>query len=139
MPWWCAEPRQSTADLHDEHTRSRKKPSLRAKDINLHPEGKQSLRAFAAEKAPVGFNEMNAVAVYYLQETLALDAIEPGHVLTAFHECGWRVPADPDNALRKTASTKKWLDTSDMKAIRLTFTGRNLVQHDLPRNGTNSA
>jgi hypothetical protein len=34
---------------------------------------------------------------------------------------------------------KKWLDTSDRKAIRLTFSGRNLVQHDLPRNAKNSA
>ena len=119
--------------------RNRKKPTLRAKDINLHPEGTQSLRDFAAQKAPAGSHEMHAVAVYYLQEVLGLDAIDVGHVLAAFNECGWRIPANPDNAVSKTASMKKWLDTSDRKAIRLTFAGRNLVQHDLPRSAKNSA
>ena len=54
--------------------RNRKKPTLRAKDINLHPEGMQSVRDFAAQKAPANSHEMNAVAVCYLQEVLELDA-----------------------------------------------------------------
>jgi hypothetical protein len=119
--------------------RNRKKPSLRALDIDLYPEGKPSLRDFAAQKTPSGHFEMNVAAVYYLQEVLGLEAVEAGHVLTAFNECGWRVPADPVNSLNKTASAKKWLDTSDMRAIRLTFSGRNLVQHDLPKSAKNSA
>jgi hypothetical protein len=114
--------------------RGRKKPAApRAKDINFRPEGKQSLRDFAAEKTPASFAEMNLVVVYYLEEVLAIPAIEAGHVLAAYTECGWRVPTDPVNALIVTASRKKWLDTSDMKAIHLTFQGRNTVQHDMPR------
>jgi hypothetical protein len=119
--------------------RSRKKPALRALDIDLHPEGKISVREFAAQKAPSGNFEMNVAAVFYLQEILGLVAIEAGHVLTVFNECGWRVPSDPVNSLNKTASVKKWLDTSDMKAIRLTFSGRNHVQLDLPKSAKNSA
>ena len=134
-----AVPPASTSQPTNARRRNRKKPPLRAKDINLHPEDKQSLREFAAVKSPAGFNEMNAVAVYYLQVVLGLDVIEAGHVLAAYHECGWRVPADPENALMKTASARKWLDTSDMKAIRLTFVGRNVIEHDMPRNAKNSA
>jgi hypothetical protein len=119
--------------------RNRKKSSLRALDIDLHPEGKISVRDFAAQKSPSGHFEMNVAAVYYLQEILGLSAIETGHVLAVFNECGWRVPSDPVNSLNKTASAKKWLDTSDTKAIRLTFSGRNHVQLDLPRSAQNSA
>ena len=119
--------------------RARKSSALRPKDIDFRPEGKQSLRDFATEKAPNGSHEMNAVAIAYLQEVLEFDAIEAGHVLAAFIECEWRIPANPENALAKTASMKKWIDTSDMKAIRLTHPGRNLVRYDLPRATKKSA
>ena len=110
-----------------------KKALLRAKDINFRPEGKTSLQQFAADKAPADMNEKNVVAVYYLEEILSIPGIEPGHVLAAFIECGWPLPADPENSLRKTASVKKWLNTGDSKAIHLTFPGRNTVEHDMPR------
>lgn len=110
-----------------------KKSWTRAKDINFRPEGKQSLRDFAAEKVPTTNFEKNAVAVYYLQEILAVDAIEVSHVLAAYTECGWRSPTDPENSLTVTASRKSWLDTSDLKAIVVTHSGRNTVQFDLPR------
>jgi hypothetical protein len=134
-----ASPGSSGGPFASGRRRNRKKATLRAKDINLYPEGMQSVRDFAAQKAPAGSHEMHAVAVYYLQEVLGLNAIEVGHVLAVFNECGWRVPSDPENAVSKTACMKKWLDTSDRKAIRLTFSGRNLIQHDLPRNARNSA
>ena len=73
------------------------------------------------------------VAVYYLQEILGIDAIEVSHVLAAYTECEWRTPATPDNSLIVTACRKSWLDTSDLKAIKITYPGRNTVQFDLPR------
>jgi hypothetical protein len=103
-------------------------------DINFRPEGKPSLREFAKDKAPANLHERNAVAVYYLEEILGIAAIHVGHVLAAYAECEWRYPAKPDNSLQITASTRNWLVTSDMKAIRLTHQGRNLVRFDLPRS-----
>jgi hypothetical protein len=47
-----------------------KKSWSRAKDINFRPEGKPSLRDFAAEKDPASNHEKNVVAVYYLEEVL---------------------------------------------------------------------
>lgn len=114
-------------------SRPRKKTALRPIDIDFRPEGKPSLREFAADKAPADNNEKNAVAIYYLTEILGMDAVEGGHVLAAYIECEWKIPADPADAIVKTAHRRKWLDSSSLRAIKLTFTGRNLVRHDLPR------
>ena len=59
-------------------------------------------------------------------------SIEVGHVVAAYDESGWRSPIDPDNSLRKTSCQKRWLDTSDMKAIKVLIAGRNVIQHDMP-------
>jgi hypothetical protein len=115
------------------------KKSWRARDINFRPEGKPSLREFEAEKKPKSFPERNAVAVYYLAETLGVTAIDAGHVLAAYTECEWRVPADIENCLMVTSSRKDWLNTSDMKAISLTNKGRNLVLFDLPSSSKKPA
>jgi hypothetical protein len=108
------------------------KKSWRARDLNFRPEGKPSLREVDAEKKPKNLNERNAVAVYYLEDILAIAGIDAGHVLAAYAECEWRVPADMENCLMVTSCRKDWLNTSDMKAIRLTNKGRNLVLFDLP-------
>ncbi len=109
-----------------------KKSFPRVKDINFRPEGKVSLRDFVTQKAPTNNHEKNLVFVYYLEEHLEITAIEVGHVLAAYDEMGWKSPAIPDNSLMVTASQKRWLDTSDMKAIRTTHGGRNTVQYDMP-------
>jgi hypothetical protein len=117
----------------------RKKSSTGPLDVDFHPDGKQSLRDFVAAKAPANNFEMNTVVVYYLQEVLGETAIETGHVVAGYIDCGWRLPANPDNALSVTASRTKWLNTQDRKAIRLTNQGRNLVAIDLPRKSKKSA
>lgn len=110
-----------------------KKSTPRAEDINLRPDGSQSLGEFVEEKKPGNLRERDAVAVFYLKEILGIEAIGVGHVLAAYMECGWRLPRNLENSLSVTASRTKWLNTSDMKAITLTNSGRNLVQLDLPR------
>lgn len=109
-----------------------KKTYPRAKDINFRPDGKISLRDFAAEKQPTNFHEKNLVIVYYLEEFLEISSVEVGHVLAAYDECSWKSPSIPDNSLMVTSSQRRWLDTSDMKAIRTTHGGRNAVTYDMP-------
>ncbi|HET7388183.1 MAG TPA: hypothetical protein VFJ19_16130 [Nocardioidaceae bacterium] len=109
-----------------------KKTYPRVKDINFRPEGKASLRDFWAQKEPSNNHEKNLVIVYYLEEFLEVAAIEVGHVLAGYDEVGKKSPAIPDNSLMVTASQKRWLDTSDMKAVRTTHGGRNTIQYDMP-------
>lgn len=111
-----------------------KRTFVRVKDINFRPDGKISLRDFWAQKAPANNHEKNLVIVYYLEEFLEVTAIEVGHVLAGYDEAGVKSPAIPDNSLMVTASQKRWLDTSDMKAIKTTHAGRNTVQYDMPLN-----
>lgn len=109
-----------------------KKSFSRVKDINFRPEGKVSLRDFSAEKSPSNFHEKNLVVVSYLEEFLEIEAIEVGHILAAYDECGWKSASDPENSIAVTASRKNWLDTSDRKAVKTTHSGRNAVQYDMP-------
>ena len=109
-----------------------KRSFARVKDINFRPEGKVSLRDFWAEKKPTNNHEKNLVIVYYLEEYLDVTAIGVGHVLAAYDEVGVKSPAIPDNSLMVTASQKSWLDTSDMKAVKTTHSGRNTIQYDMP-------
>lgn len=116
-------------------TRRRRKPPKGVsaeKDINFRPSDQESLRDFAAAKAPTTNHERNLIAVYYMEQTLGLTDIGAGHVLAAYRECQWREPGAPDNSLQVTASTKSWIDTRDMKAVRTTPGGRNAVEHDMP-------
>jgi hypothetical protein len=111
-----------------------KKSWSAAKDINFRPEDKQSLRDFVAEKQPGNLHEKNLVTVFYLEDVLGFASVDVGHVLAAYHECEWKPAADPENCLQVTASAKKWLDTRDMKAIRVTYPGRNRLRFDMPVN-----
>jgi hypothetical protein len=109
-----------------------KKSWPRVKDLDFRPKGKQPLREFVAGKQPGSFYEKNLVAVAYLEEVLAIPAVGVGEVLAAYDECGWKPPTDPQNSLHQTSSHRKWLDTADMKAIRLTHRGRSMIQYDMP-------
>jgi len=102
------------------------------RDINFRPQGQQSLRDFVAEKKPTNNDERNLVAVYYLERILGAPSIGAGHVLAAYKDCSWREPSSPTNSLAVTASSKAWLDTRNMGAIRTTVGGRNTVEHDMP-------
>lgn len=130
------QPETTTDSEHAKPKRPRttaaKRTYARVKDINFRPENKISLRDFVAQKAPTNQDEKNLVFVFYLEEHLEISGIEVGHVLSAYDEMGMKPPGIPDNSLMVTASRKRWLDTSDMKAIRTTHSGRNVVQHDMP-------
>lgn len=102
------------------------------RDIDFRLEGKQSFRDFVAEKKPKSNDERNVVAVYYLERVLEVPSITAGHVLAAYKERGWREPTAPANSLQVTASTKNWLNTANMAAVRTTPGGRNVVEHDMP-------
>jgi len=102
------------------------------KDLNLRPKGKKPFADFIAEKQPSDNQEKCTVAVYYLKHELDQKTVDANHVFTCYKSATWRVPADLENALSLTAHRKGWLDTSDMKDIKLTTHGENLVEHDLP-------
>ena len=106
-------------------------PTVR-KDLDLRPKGKTSLRGFAESKKPNNNDDKNVVSVYYLRLIADINTISIDHVFTCYREMGWREPTDLANSLATTASKKGFLDTSKGEDIKLTPTGRNHVEHDLP-------
>jgi hypothetical protein len=100
-------------------------------DLDFVPAGKKALKKFFAEKEPRSDMEQVLVLVHYMQHTMALPAIGPGHILTAFKEVGKPVPVDLRGTVRNMRNQKVWLNFADLEAIRTTTQGDNLVEHEL--------
>jgi hypothetical protein len=99
--------------------------------LNFAPDGHPSLEAFSTGKAPAGLDQRNLAAVYYLTEHMGLTA-DVNNVLAVFQAAKWECAAQPDVALRKTASVTGWIDTSDSKDIKLLWAGRNFLESKMP-------
>ncbi|HVT95302.1 MAG TPA: hypothetical protein VHD76_20795 [Bryobacteraceae bacterium] len=101
------------------------------KSLNLNPSGKESAVKFATDKSPTTVLLKCVVAVYYLRETIGMAKVTTEAVFTFFKHVNWPVPADLRNTLQQ-AGTSGWLDTADMQDIKLTSSGENVVEHQLP-------
>jgi hypothetical protein len=121
---------------HSTSARVRKKkaaPSLQPiRDLDFWPADAQSLSDLVAERQPTSIDHKNALVVYWFQEISNLSEFGASHVLSAYKAMKWREPNDLVNALQQTASRTHWINTSDMKALKITPGVRNLVNHELP-------
>jgi hypothetical protein len=71
--------------------------------------------------------------VYYLSEILGVEKVSVDYIGTVFRLIrDWKEPTNLSGGLRMASSRKGTLDTSDYDDIKLTPTGRNFVEHDLP-------
>lgn len=113
-------------------SKSKPSPSI-VKDLNLKPSGKKSFADFVNEKSPSFNTERCVVCAYYIINELKQGPVSVNHVYTCFKSMGWRLPGNLENTLYWTASQKGWLDTADMSDIKVTISGDNLIEHDLPR------
>jgi hypothetical protein len=103
------------------------------KDLDLHPEGKQSFEAFVEEKKPSSNEDKYVIIVYYLKEIAGTPAVTIHQVGTVFRLMkSWKVPINVNSGLRVVSHRKGTFDTEDMEDIKLTPGGHNLVEHDLP-------
>jgi hypothetical protein len=121
---------------HPTPARARKKkvaPNLQpSRDLDFWPAGAQSLSDLVAEKQPTTNDQKSALVVYWFEEISNLSEFGASHVLSAYKAMKWREPTDLVGSLRVTASRTHWINTSDMKALKITPGGRNLVNHELP-------
>lgn len=102
------------------------------KDLDLYPSGKISAKDFVTEKKPTNHKQKCVVALYYLLNFLNLETVSIDHIYTFFKSCNWKLPTDLPNMMSQAGSAG-WLDTSNLKDIRLTPMGENLITHDLPK------
>lgn len=138
---YYSEPEEESVQEQPASTRNvqrispKKKPQVytHVKDLNLHPEGKQTLREFFASKKPSDQQQKLTVIVYYLCRILEISDISPNHVYTGLKDVGARVPPDIAQILRNTAQRKGWIDSSNAASLKTTTGGDNFVEYDLPK------
>jgi hypothetical protein len=107
-------------------------------DINFVPNGKQSLKAFFAAKAPDSDMDQILVLCHFLRHTVQCDQIGPGHILSGFKHVGKPVPKDLKKTIRNMKDKKAWLNFTDIENIGLTTEGDNRVEYELG-NGSGDA
>lgn len=104
------------------------------KDLDLNPKDKKSFQDFIAEKNPSSNEDKYPVIVYYLESILELHPITINHIFSVFRFYkAWKEPINLKGGLKTASSRKGTIDTTDMYDIKMTPTGRNFVEHDLPR------
>lgn len=103
------------------------------KDLDLNPKGKPSFEDFIKEKDPKSNEDRYPVIVYYLSEILEFEKVTIGHIGAAFRLTKtWKEPTNLSGGLYAASSRKGTIDTKDLDDIKITPTGRNFVEHDLP-------
>ncbi len=122
--------KKSSKKSGNKASRSKKKSFSMVKDLNLKPNGKDSLNDFVANKNPTTMTGRITVAVYYLAQTIGVEQVSVDHIYTCFKWMGWKLPAQFVNMIHQ-AGAKGWLETSDRENIMLTTLGENLVEHEL--------
>lgn len=120
-------------DTTNNNKPKRKPPTYQfVKDLDLRPQGKQSLREFFAEKKASDQQKQFAVILYYLTDVLGLKNVGANHMYHGFNDVDKKSPLDILQSARLTAKRKGWVDSSDGNNLRMTTNGQNFVRHDLP-------
>ena len=102
------------------------------KELNLHPAEKKSALDFVAEKQPTNAKQKCIVALHYLLNTLELEKAGIDHIYTFFKGVNWPIPENFANTLHQ-AGSQGWLDTKDSTDYKITSSGENEVEHNLPK------
>lgn len=101
-------------------------------DDSLYPEGKPSVKSFVEQKSPKTQGERLVVLVYFMEVIAGVKGISLSHVYTALKTIGFKPPASLRERLKDEKSRANRIETSDSNDIRMTRTGRDFVEHDLP-------
>lgn len=101
------------------------------RSLNLRPEGKESLKDFAAKYQFDSTPKQIVVIVYYLKEILNLSNINGNHIYSGLEELDIRTPKSLYQIIANTKNRDGWLDYDNMEDIRLSMQGRNAIKHDL--------
>lgn len=104
-----------------------------AKDLNLHPPKKKSLKEFYAEFDAKSNYVNNLLFVYYITKVLGNAECGLSHIYTCYKELGLRVPTALYQSLKDTEKDKGWIDTKDMNKVLVPTKGENAISHDLKR------
>jgi hypothetical protein len=115
-------------------TRRDRTPVL-VKDLDLATKGSRvGLKDFVKRyRKLTNALDLNTLFVYYLARVGEVRPITMDHVYTCYKHAGARAPKVLTQSLSDTSRKKGTVDTASLDDIKLTTTGENWVEHDLPK------
>jgi hypothetical protein len=99
-------------------------------DLDLIPNGKESLKDFFAKYKVNNNFERNIVILYYLKRKLELENVGVNHIYTCYKHLSLKVPL-LGQSLRDTKNRKGWIDTSNSDDLKVTREGENFIDHEI--------
>ncbi|HKJ33081.1 MAG TPA: hypothetical protein VKA34_14690 [Balneolales bacterium] len=119
------------------HSKKRKKSSSNSiksysliTDLNLVPNGNESLQDFFSKYNATNNFERNVVILYYLKRILNLDNIGINHIYTCYKHLSLKVPL-LGQSLRDTKNRKGWIDTANSDNLKVAVAGENFIEHEI--------
>lgn len=104
------------------------------RNLNLRPEGKQSLKEYFETFNVNATPERILLIVYYLKEILQLENVHTDHIYTSFDKLNIRVPKSLYQLISDTKNKSGWLEFDTMENIGLSIQGRNAIKYDLSKS-----
>ena len=101
-------------------------------DLNLRPDGKTSLKDFAAKYDIKTAEELTLLMVYYLKEELK-ETVTVNHIFTCFNELNKKIPQHFKQTLTNCKNNKNWIDVDNWNDIKYTVPGMNHMKHDIKK------
>lgn len=107
------------------------KPQL-VKDLNLSPQGKQSLKDFYKSFKKLSRNEKFLVYVVYLKDVLKLEQVTADHIFTCMKEVGDKTPATLKQIISNAKAKTGWFQS---KSGNITYTdaGKKYYESELKK------
>ena len=103
---------------------SKFKQSLNKVDEVLQiPNVKEELKALEKETKPSTSYDYNLLLVHFLSNIKGMSGITKDHIYTCLDMLGGKIPANLYQSVHDTGKTKGWLDTTDMKDLKVTQAG----------------
>lgn len=108
-------------------------PSL-VKDLDLSAkDGKPRLKDFYNTYKASPNLMKNLIFCYYLHHIKGIQPISTNHVFTCYRAIGVKTPKALEQSLWDTSHLKGWIDTSSLLDIKVTISGMNYIEHDMPK------
>lgn len=99
----------------------------RLANLNLEPEGKESLKDFISKYGPKNDKERNLLFTFYMESILALQDVTFDHIYSCYDVLDLAVSLNLSQTVRNTSSKTGWIEIKDSK-ISTTIKGRNQIK-----------
>lgn len=102
-------------------------------EFDFRPSNNEALKDFFGKYKTSSNFEKNLVFIYYLQEVLKVSEITVDHVYSCYRYLNLKIPS-LIQSLIDTKKAKGWIDTSDTNDMKVTRTGINFLEHEMPKS-----